>query len=370
MLNLKVLHSNMYNKNIQLPEEQNFTVLKTINIKPFVKKSIKCILITFIVLPLIMIFVKWQQTSFGMGTVIVFNPNHRPQNITALVSGRINKWLIHEGMLVKKNQKLVEIIDNDLQILENLRMQQTNIKMQYEASKNAMQTAELNLNRQKVLFEKGIASRKDYEKSLIEYNNYQAKTSMEQAKLSDINIKISRQNTQTIYAPEDGQIVSVNSGGLSTGVKAGETVATFLPQSHDFHDFAIELTIDPNDMPLIEIGNHVRIQFEGWPIVQLSGWPSIAIGTFGGVVKVIDGYLKNGKLRVIIVPDPQSKHPWPSPQFLRSGVNVKAWILLRRVSVGYEIWRKLNKFPKNREKSTDKKETLSYFVQENLEDIK
>jgi hypothetical protein len=352
----------MYKKNTNLPEEQHFTVFKTLEVKSFIKKSIKAILITFVVLPIIMLFVQWQQTSFGTGTVIIFDPNHRPQNITALVSGRISKWFIQEGMLVKKGDKLVEIIDNDPQIIENLRLQQFNIQAQYEAAKSATETAKLNLDRQKTLFEKGLAARKDYEKAMIDYNTYQAKASTEQAKLADIQIKISRQQTQTIYAPDEGQIVSVKSGGEATSIQAGEIVATFLPASDDF---AIELMVDPNDMPLIEIGNHVRIQFEGWPIVQLSGWPSVAIGTFGGVVKVIDGYLQaNGKLRVIVVPDLNDRHAWPSSRFLRAGVNVRSWILLRRVTIGYEMWRKINKFPKNREHPGDSKQ-LSSLIKDN-----
>ena len=37
-----------------------------------------------------------------------------------------------------------------------------------------------------------------------------------------------------------------------------------------------------NDMPMLQTGRRVRLQFEGWPALQFSGWPSIAVGTFGG----------------------------------------------------------------------------------------
>lgn len=354
----------MYKQNTNLPEEQNFTVIKTLETQSFIKKSVKYIIITFIILPIISLFVHWQQTSFGTGRVIIFNPNLRPQNITALVSGRINKWFIKEGVIVKKGDKLVEIIDNDPNFVDNLTRKQETIRMQFESAKLVAETAKLNRDRQKSLYEKGITSKKEYEQAVMKYNEMNAKMQEDQTKLADIHISLSRQSTQTIYAPEDGQIVNVTSGGLSTNVKVGEVLATFVPK-YEEQDFAIELMVDPNDMPLIEIENKARIQFEGWPIVQVSGWPSTAIGTFGGKVAVMDGYLQaNGKLRVIIVPDTTSKHTWPSSRFLRPGVKIKAWILLRRVPIGYELWRKINKFPKNRENPKDQKQ-LSSLVHDN-----
>jgi membrane fusion protein, adhesin transport system len=33
------------------------------------------------------------------------------------------------------------------------------------------------------------------------------------------------------------------------------------------------------------------------------------------------------------------------PRFLRQGVRVKAWVLLDQVSLGYELWRRMNAFP-------------------------
>ena len=51
-----------------------------------------------------------------------------------------------------------------------------------------------------------------------------------------------------------------------------------------------------------------------------------------------------GKFRLIVVPD-EADRPWPSDRFLRQGVRVKAWVLLNRVTMAYELWRQLNAFP-------------------------
>ncbi|MEM7457372.1 MAG: toxin secretion protein, partial [Planctomycetota bacterium] len=84
-------------------------------------------------------------------------------------------------------------------------------------------------------------------------------------------------------------------------------------------------------------------QFEGWPAVQFAGWPSVAVGTFGGVVASVDA-TDNGKgqFRVLVTPGDAE---WPSDRYLRQGVRANGWVMLREVSLGYEIWRQLNGFP-------------------------
>ena len=68
-------------------------------------------------------------------------------------------------------------------------------------------------------------------------------------------------------------------------LKAGDPLLVFVP---DTDARAVELWVDGNDVPLLREGRHVRVQFEGWPALQFSGWPSVAVGTFGGHVAVVD----------------------------------------------------------------------------------
>jgi hypothetical protein len=93
----------------------------------------------------------------------------------------------------------------------------------------------------------------------------------------------------------------------------------------------------------------VRLQFEGWPAVQFVGWPSVAVGTFGGRVYLVDPTTNDrGQFRILVEPDPEDG-PWPDQEYLRQGVRAQGWVLLNRVSVGWELWRNLNGFPPARE---------------------
>jgi len=98
-------------------------------------------------------------------------------------------------------------------------------------------------------------------------------------------------------------------------------------------------------MPLLHVEDPVRLQFEGWPAIQFVGWPSVAVGTFGGRLILLDATDDGtGKFRILVAPDPKDE-AWPPRQYLRQGVRTNAWVLLRQVPLWFELWRQFNGFP-------------------------
>jgi len=168
-----------------------------------------------------------------------------------------------------------------------------------------------------------------------------AEVASAKAELARIEVRLARQEAQAVTAPRDGTILRLLVPQGTAMVKAADGLAVLVP---DTDERAVELWIDGNDVPLLSEGREVRLQFEGWPAVQFTGWPQIAVGTFGGIVKLIDAADDGkGKFRVLIVPDGQE--PWPSGRFLRQGTRAQGWVLLSRVRLGYELWRQFNGFP-------------------------
>lgn len=153
------------------------------------------------------------------------------------------------------------------------------------------------------------------------------------------NMLIRNQQYQVV-APQPGYMVRALKAGIGETIKEGEAIATIMPAAPDV---AVEMYVKAMDVPLIQPGREVRVQFDGWPAIQFSGWPSVSVGTFGGVVQVID-YIdsKEGKFRLLITPDPNDEE-WPEQ--LRFGSGIKGWVMLDTVPVWYEIWRQLNGFP-------------------------
>lgn len=162
---------------------------------------------------------------------------------------------------------------------------------------------------------------------------------------SDLRLKRQELDRLTIRAPRTGLIQKWFGLEGSDTVKEADELFVLVPQTEDL---AVEMMIDGNDMPLVKVGDPVRLQFEGWPAVQFVGWPSVAVGTFGGEVNRVfptdDG---KGNFRVLVIPANHLAHDdgWPDERFLRQGVLANGWVLLNRVPLGYEIWRQINGFP-------------------------
>ncbi len=149
-----------------------------------------------------------------------------------------------------------------------------------------------------------------------------------------------RQGLLVVRAPRDGIVVQALRAGIGEIVKDGEAVATVQPSDPKL---AVAVQVTPRDVPLLRIGDKVRIEFAGWPAMQFSGWPSVAVGTFGGRVAVIDQVASaDGNYRVLVEADPADE-AWPQELLMGSGA--RAWALLRNVRVWFEVWRLLNGFP-------------------------
>lgn len=149
-----------------------------------------------------------------------------------------------------------------------------------------------------------------------------------------------RQQNYYIRSPIDGIVTKAIQSGIGEIIKNGAEIVSIMPNEYNL---AVEMYVAPINVPLLYLGEKVRIQFDGWPAIVFSGWPQNSYGTFGGRVFAIDNFIsENGKYRVLVSPDPEDK-PWPD--LVRVGGGANTITLLNDVSVGYELWRQLNGFP-------------------------
>lgn len=297
--------------------------------------------IGFLVIILCLVLLPWQQTSVGSGRVVAYSPVDRQQDINSPIEGRIQKWYVSEGSKVKAGQMVVELSDNDPEIVQRLRMERSALEKRAKAAAIGVETALINLQRQNSLLEKGLSAKRNYEQAKLEHTKYLVDEANAAAELARMDIRLSRQLTQEVKAPADGTILKIVSGQGAQIVKAGQTLAVLVPETDSR---AVEIWVSGNDIPLVYEGRKVRLQFEGWPALQFSGWPSVAVGTFGGQVSLVDAADNGeGKFRIVVQPD--TSDLWPEPRYLRQGVRTVAWVLLDEVTLGYELWRKFNGFP-------------------------
>ncbi len=228
---------------------------------------------------------------------------------------------------------------------KRLKLQETQAKLfsqenKFLVAKNEVINAEVEINRVKAEYTDKI-SKAQSDMFTAQSNQFDSEAQVTKLENAYTNYEM-RNEMYYIRAPQNGFINKAIQGGIGQTFKEGEALLGIMPADIDM---AVETFVEPLDLPLIHLGEKVRIQFDGWPAIVFSGWPNVSYGTYGGKVVAIETFISdNGKYRVLLSPD-LDDHEWPKDIRVGSGANTIA--LLEDVSIWYELWRQLNGFPPN-----------------------
>ena len=339
------------------------------------------------------------------GDTILYISEIKDEYFDPNLLSRTEEQLVSKGMSVNSYMEKVKALDNQVDALEQtsrLKFQQTQNKQKqaelkvisdsidYKASIINYEIAVEQLKRMEQLYNEGLKSLTDLEKRKLTMQKAQAEMIAYENKLLTsrnevINTQVEITSIQAQYrddiakaksekftalssmydaeavvtklqnqymnyslrigmyyitAPQDGYITKAIQSGLGEMIKSGESIISIMPANYDL---AVEMYVKPLDLPLLEKGQHVRIQFDGWPAIVFSGWPNTSYGTYGGSIYAIDNFIsENGMYRVLVAAE-QDDYPWPSA--LRVGAGTTNIVLLKDVPIWYELWRKINGFP-------------------------
>ncbi len=228
---------------------------------------------------------------------------------------------------------------------KRLKLQETQAKLisqesQLLASRNEVINAQVELGRLDAEYADKIAKAQS-EKFTAQSSQFDAQAQVTKLENDYTNYEM-RNDLYYIRAPQSGYINKALRGGLGETFKEGEQLVSIMPSNFEM---AVETYISPIDIPLIHMGEEMRIRFDGWPAIVFSGWPNLSYGTYAGEVVAIENYISdNGKYRVLVAPDPDD-HPWPED--IRIGSGAYTFALLEDVPIWFELWRQLNGFPPN-----------------------
>lgn len=228
---------------------------------------------------------------------------------------------------------------------KRLKLQETQAKLVSQenkllAAKNEILNATMEINRVQAEYTDKI-SKAQSDMFTAQSNQFDSEAQVTKLENEYTNYEI-RSEMYYIRAPQSGYINRAIQAGIGETFKEGDKLVGIMPSEYSM---AVETYVAPIDLPLIRIGEKVRIQFDGWPAIVFSGWPNVSYGTYGGKVIAIETFISsNGKYRLLLAPDPDD-HPWPKDIRVGSGANTLA--LLEDVPIWYELWRQLNGFPPN-----------------------
>lgn len=251
---------------------------------------------------------------------------------------------IAEGQLIRMDALYKDGLKSltDLET-RKLKVQETQAKIisqenKFITSKNEVINAKIELQSINADYRDKIA-KSESEKFATLSNMYDAEATVSKLQNQFVNYSI-RSGMYYILAPQDGYITQAIQSGIGETIKEGTEIISIMPADYEL---AIEMYVNPMDIPLLEKGQQVQIQFDGWPSVIFSGWPGISYGTYGGQIVAIDNFIsENGKYRVLVSHDRNSSN-WPNE--IRLGAGASSMTLLKEVPIWYELWRQINGFP-------------------------
>ena len=240
--------------------------------------------------------------------------------------------------LYNQGLKSLTELESRKQKLQEALYKKISIENKWLASQNQFINANLNLTVVLNEYAEKIAKAKSDRQSAVS-NAYEAESDFNKLSIQQANYT-TRSGFYYITAPQDGYVTRALITGIGETVKVGEPVFSLIPITYEL---AVEMYVRPFDLPLIQEGRKVQLQFDGWPALVFNGWPGMSFGTFSGnIVSYDKAASSNGKFRVLVAPDPNDR-PWP--KLLRLGSGTYGIALLKNVPVWYELWRNLNGFP-------------------------
>lgn len=229
--------------------------------------------------------------------------------------------------------------------LENRRLKMQKAQASKISAENKLLTSRNEILNARVEVTSVQAQYRDYiaksesEKFTALSNMYDAEAVVTKLQNQYMNYSV-RTGMYYITAPQDGYITKAIQSGIGETLKEGQSIISIMPAKYDL---AVEMYVKPIDLPLLEPGQHVRLQFDGWPAIVFSGWPNTSYGTYGGEIFAIDNFISdNGMYRVLVASD-TTDHEWPDA--LRVGAGTANMVMLKDVPIWYELWRQINGFP-------------------------
>ncbi|MAL59976.1 efflux RND transporter periplasmic adaptor subunit [Aureisphaera sp. CAU 1614] len=189
--------------------------------------------------------------------------------LSSEVSGEIIELPVKEGQQVEKGDLLVRINPDLIQsALTQAQAGLQNARAQLAQSTASLKNAELNYNRSKTLFEKGVISKSEWDRAVTDYEVAQAnkESAYYNVQSAAANVKQTSDNlTRTsIYAPMTGTIskLSVELGERVVGT--AQMAGTEIVRVANLSNMEVEVDVNENDIVKVQIGDSTNVEVDAY----------------------------------------------------------------------------------------------------------
>ncbi len=189
--------------------------------------------------------------------------------LSSEVSGEIIELPVTEGQTVEKGDLLVKINPDLIQAaVSQSQAGLQNVRAQLSQAQASEKNARLNYERNKALFEKGVISKSEWDKSVADYDMAQAnaKAAYYNVQSASANVKQSVDNLArtTIYAPMSGTIskLSVELGERVVGT--AQMAGTEIVRVANLENMEVEVDVNENDIVKIALGDSTVVEVDAY----------------------------------------------------------------------------------------------------------
>ena len=226
--------------------------------------------------------------------------------LSSEVSGEIIKLPIKEGQQVKKGDLLVSINPDLVQALVNQSQASLqNIKAQLTQAEANLNNLKLNFERNKSLYEKGVISKSDWERTFTDYEVAKAnvKSAYYNVQSAESGVKQSRDNLArtSIFAPRDGTIskLSVELGERVVGT--AQMAGTEIVRVANLNNMEVEVDVNETDIVKVNVGDSTIVEVDAYLKREFKGVVTEIANTAENTLSV--DQVTNFKVKVRILPE-------------------------------------------------------------------
>ncbi|WP_299122223.1 efflux RND transporter periplasmic adaptor subunit [uncultured Winogradskyella sp.] len=196
--------------------------------------------------------------------------------ISSEVSGEILELPFKEGQEVKKGDLLVRVNPDLIQsAVSRSQASYQNVRAGLEQAEANLKQAKADYDRNKVLFEKGVISKADWDRAIAGYETAEANKSSAyysvQSAAATVNEAKDNLNRTTIYAPMSGTIsvLSVELGERVVGTQ--QMAGTEILRVANLNNMEVEVDVNENDIVKVQIGDSTIVEVDAYLKKEFKG---------------------------------------------------------------------------------------------------
>ena len=189
--------------------------------------------------------------------------------LSSEVSGEIIELPLKEGQTVEKGDLLVKINPDLIQAaVSQSEAGLQNVRAQLSQAEASEKNAQLNYDRNKILFEKGVISKSEWDKSIADYDvakaNKKAAFYSVQSAAANVKQSIDNLSRTTIYSPMSGTIskLSVELGERVVGT--AQMAGTEIVRVANLQNMEVVVDVNENDIVKISVGDSTKVEVDAY----------------------------------------------------------------------------------------------------------